>query len=141
MYPIAIYESLVSDSRLYDDFGIGSDRIVELQSHDTRPFDTGYWIVIDIKDQIINTTVNRGPRTVYAWVHTPDKDERDYTIINRILKVIDEVFSAVELWVGSDQVRITEMKRISVSENLRDEGWSTIARHADYRVLYDDSMA
>lgn len=133
-----VHELLAGQPRLVA-LGISGQRIKESQSVDERPFDDGVFIVANFEEQSLIPTLNRGPRVVTVWVHSCDDRSRDYRPIDRILSVIDDVFSSVEHYTGSDGVRITGLRRQGRSGNLRDPGWNTIARTATYSILYDES--
>jgi hypothetical protein len=133
-----VHELLAGNPRLVA-FGVSSQRIIELQSVDERPFNDGVFIVANFEEQSLIPTLNRGPRVVTLWVHSCDDRSRDYRPIGRILSVVDQIFADVEHYTGSDGVRITGFRRQGRSGNLRDPGWNTIARNATFDVLYDES--
>ncbi|KWX19888.1 hypothetical protein AFM11_33455 [Mycolicibacterium wolinskyi] len=138
MIPSVCHELLAGDSAL-NTLGITADRIKERQSVDIRPFDSGHFIVVSADEQLYVPSINRGPRTLTVWVHTPWDRSRNYREIDRILNRIDDIYSGVTHAVGSDDVRVTMIRKTGRSGNLRDEGWKTIARNATYGVLYDEA--
>lgn len=133
-----VHELLAGNPRLVA-LGVSGQRITELQSTDEKPFDEGVFIVVNFEEQSLIPSLNRGPRVVTMWVHSCDDRSRDYRPIDRILSVIDDVFSSAEHYTGTDGVRITGFRRQGRSGNLRDPGWNTIARTATFDVLYDES--
>jgi hypothetical protein len=130
---------LLADQPALAALGVSGDRIKELQSTDERPFNDGHFVIANFEEQSLIPTLNRGPRVVTLWVHSCDDRSRDYRPIDRILRAIDDVFSSVEHYTGSDGVRITGFRRQGRSGNLRDPSWETIARTATYSILYDES--
>lgn len=148
MIPIVIYEKLADDETLQD-YGVNGDRIFELQSLDERPFDNGYFIVINWQESTVYSQTYTGmgngipkaPRVMMVWVHTPKDQTRDYRQIDRILNRIDDLLLPMEHQTGSDNIRVTCIARQGRSGNLIDDGWKTIARNATYGVLYDESTA
>lgn len=148
MLPMAIYESLVEDTGL-NNLGIEEGRVFELQSVDERPFDSGYFLVINWQESTIYSQtytgmgngVGKAPRVMTLWVHTPLDQTRDYRLIDRILNRIDAILLPVEHKTGSDGMRVTCIAKQGRSGNLIDDGWKTITRNATYGVLYDESTA
>ena len=144
MIPAAIYEKLSGDSYLQSECGITGEHIFELQSVDERPFDDGYFIVINwlesnISQVLGSSAIGKGPRTMTLWVHSPLDRGRDFRPIDKILNRVDELLLSMEQEIGSDNVRITCITKQGRSGNLIDDGWKTIARNATYGVLYDES--
>lgn len=148
MIPIIIYETLVADSQLQA-CGINNSRVLELQSIDERPFDDGYYIVMNWQESTspglsfngVQNTAQKPPRTMTLWVHSPFDKGRDYRIIDRILNRVDKLLLAMENTKGSDNIRLTCVTKQSRSGNLIDDGWKTIARNTTYSVLYDEYAA
>jgi hypothetical protein len=148
MIPITIYETLAADSQLQA-CGINSNRILELQSVDERPFDEGYYIIMNWQESTspglsfngIQNTDQKAPRTMTLWVHSPFDKGRDYRIIDRILNRVDKLLLAMENVKGSDNIRLTCVTKQGRSGNLIDDGWKTIARNSTYAVLYDEYAA
>lgn len=148
MIPIAIYETLTEDQTLQN-YGITTERVLELQSIDERPFDDGCFVVINWQESsgfglmngAIQNTVQKPPRTMMIWVHSPSDRSRDYRILDRILNRIDELLLPIEHKLGSDDIRVSCVVKQGRSGNLTDDGWKTISRNATYGVLYDEYMA
>lgn len=148
MMPVAVYESLAGDSIL-NDLGITGDRIFELQSVDQRPFDEGYWLIVNWQESSVysqtytgmSNGIPKAPRVMTIWVHTPLDSTRDYTIITRILNRIDAILLPMVHVTGSDGVRVTCVAKQGRSGNLADDGWKTTTRNATFGVLYDESAA
>lgn len=148
MIPTVIYETLSTDTALQQS-GINPQRIFELQSLDERPFNDGYYIVINWQESTnvglnfngIQNTFQKSPRTMTLWVHSPLDQGRDYRIIDRILNRVDTLLLAMEQRKGSDNIRLTCVTKQGRSGNLIDDGWKTITRNATYAVLYDEYAA
>lgn len=140
MIPAGVHDLLKADPDLIA-LGITSTRIKELQSCDQRPFESGYFVVINFEDFDITGGVDRGPQDMTVHVHTPLERERNYRTILRIQERIRVILTGVEQYVGSDGVRITQIKRTGQSGNLMDDGWKTITRNTVYSVLFDVSAA
>ena len=138
MIPSGVHELLANDGALVA-MGISGLRIIERESTDVRPFANGYFVVVSFEESDHRASVRRGPRVMTLWVHTPWDRSRDYRPIDRILSRIDQLFSGVEHYTGSDGVRITGIRKAGASGNLRDPAWKTICRNAAYQVLYDES--
>ncbi|AZS12565.1 tail terminator [Mycobacterium phage DrLupo] len=136
MHPAVLYDKIVHDPEM-NSLGITPSRFKELDSIDKRPFDSGYFIVTRWLDQDLHPTINRGPRDLMVWVHTPKDRSRNFLILERILERINDIWASVEAESGTDGVRVTSVKRRGQSGNLEDEGWKTIARNATFSVLYD----
>lgn len=149
MIPVLIYEKIAGDSYLQSECGISEDRVFELQSLDKRPYDNGYFIVINWQESTISfqgytgigNGITKAPRVMTIWVHSPKDVGRDYRPLDKILNRLDELLLPIEHQVGSDGVRVTCVTRQGRSANLIDDGWKTIARNATYGVLYDESAA
>lgn len=143
MLPMAIYESIVDDNELQN-LGISEGKVFELQSVDERPVDSGYFVVINWQESTVysnNTGINKAPRFMMIWVHTPQDETRDYRLIDRILNRLDDILLPIEHKTGSDGMRVTCITKQGRSGNLIDDGWKTIARNATYGVLYDETTA
>ena len=142
MMPSVIYELLAADEQL-EDLGITSDRIVESQSVDSRPFNDGFFVTISFEELIMSavTIIARGPRTMTVAVHQNWDTGRDYRPIDKILNRIDQLLLPIEQAIGSDGVRVSKVMRQGRSANMADEGWKTITRTATYGVLYDEYAA
>lgn len=145
MIPMAIYESMAQDTILQQ-CGITSSRILELQSVDERPFDSGHFVIVNWQESTIYSQTYTGmengivkaPRVMTLWVHSPLDRGRDYRLIDRILNRIDLILLPFDQRVGSDNVRVTCVHKQGRSGNLIDDGWKTITRNATYGVLYDE---
>lgn len=146
MQPVLIFDTLANDPEL-NSYGIDDTRIFELQSVDERPSDNGYFIILNWQESTSYTqalglgqsSINRSPRVLTLWVHTPMDRTRDYAPIDRILNRVDNLLLSIEQQIGADDIRITCITRQGRSANLIDDGWKTIARNATYGVLYDES--
>lgn len=146
MIPMAIYESLTQDDEL-EELGITEGKVFEMQSVDERPVDNGYFVIINWQESTVYSQtytgmangINKAPRVMMLWVHTPMDKTRDYRIIDRILNRVDEILLPIEHKIGSDGMRVTCISKQGRSGNLIDDGWKTIARNATYGVLYDES--
>lgn len=147
MIPVLIYEKLAQDSYLQNECGITSNRIFELQSIDERPFNDGYFIVVNWQESTIYSQTYTGmqkgipkaPRVMTLWVHTPMDKSRDFRPIDKILNRIDALFLGMEHQTGTDGIRVTCIDKQGRSGNLIDDAWKTIARNATYGVLYDEN--
>lgn len=146
MFPIIIHQRISQDSILNSQFGINESRVLELQSVDSRPFDNGYYIIVNWQESTIYSQtytgmqngIARAPRVMTLWVHTPMDRSRDYRPIDKILNRIDATLLTIEQQSGSDGVRVTCIDKQGRSGNLIDDGWKTITRNATYGVLYDE---
>lgn len=138
MIPAGVHELLAADGALVA-LGISGLRIIERESTDVRPFSDGHFVIVAVEEQNYVPHVRRGPRVMTVWVHTPEDVTRDYRQIERILSRIDAVLSGVTHHTGTDGVRITGIRKVGASGNLRDPAWKTICRNATYQVLYDES--
>lgn len=141
MIPVVIYEKIIADTIL-NDLGISDGRVFELQSVDERPFNEGYFLVINWQESGIPTfsAISRSPRIMSVWVHTPMDRTRDYAQIEKILNRIEILFFNLEQQTGSDGIRVTCIIKQGRSGNLIDDAWKTITRNATYGVLYDESV-
>ena len=149
MLPVIVYEKITQDSVLQNDFGINGSRVLELQSVDQRPFDNGYFVIINWQESTIYSQtytgmqngIVRAPRVMTLWVHQPLDRGRDFRPIDQILNRIDQLLLPVEQESGSDGMRVTCIAKQGRSGNLVDDAWKTITRNATYGVLYDETMA
>lgn len=142
MMPSIIYEALAGNAALIS-AGITSDRIIESQSVDERPFATGLFITIRFGEMSVPTmsAVGKNTRACTVAVHKAWDDSRDYRPLTSILNKVDAVLLNLELATGTDNLRLTCVTRQGRSGNLVDEGWETISRTATYGVLYDEYAA
>ena len=130
MRPILIYDLLNT---------IQPGRVHESQSLDSRPHADGYFITVNMEESTIaNSAIGRGPRTITIAVHHNADIDRNYGPITDILNSIDDVILPITDQIGSDGVRVSQVKRQGRSGNLLDEGWNTITRTATYGVLYNE---
>lgn len=139
MIPSIIYEKLSTDTYLTTQCGITASRVVELQSVDQRPFDDGAFIVVNWQESSSYGVLEKAPRVMTIWVHSPLDRGRDYRVIDKVLNRIDGILIPIEQLKGTDNVRVTCINKVGRSGNLIDDGWKTIARNATYRVLYDET--
>lgn len=143
MHPSILYDSIKADPALTA-LGITPSRIKELDSVDKRPFDSGVFIIMRWLDQNLHPTINRGPRDLMVWVHTPKERNQSFLVLERILERVNDIWchtpgvsDGIAGQTGTDGVRVTSVKRPGQSGNLEDEGWKTFARNATFSVLYD----
>lgn len=149
MLPAIIHEKISQDSTLTSQFGLNANKVLELQSIDKRPFDSGYFVVINWQESTIYSQTYTGmqkgivkaPRVMTLWVHTPMDRSRDYRPLDKILNRIDDLLLPIEQQSGTDGMRVTCISKQGRSGNLIDDAWKTITRNATYGVLYDERMA
>jgi hypothetical protein len=142
MIPSAIYEA-ISGSPALSEIGITPERIIESQSIDSLPFQTGYFVTINFEEISMSsvTSLSRGPRTCTIAVHHSWDEDRDFGPLTSILNKIDAVLLPLEATTGEDGLRVTAVRRQGRSGNLVDEGWKTITRTATYGVLFNEYVA
>ena len=128
MRPSVIYDVLAD---------LDPDRILESQSVDTRPFDTGVFLTVSFEEQTLVRGIRRGPQIMTVAAHQCWNETRDYTLINVILNEVQRRFEAVENETGTDGVRVSCIIPEARGRNTVDEGWQTITRTATYRVLHN----
>jgi hypothetical protein len=133
MRPALIYDILAD---MIDD-----ERVFESQSLDTRPFNEGgIFIVVSMEEQSYGGNVmRRGPQICTIATHQNWNEKRDYNPHHDLHNLMKKYFMAVAGDVGSDGVRVTEVRPQGRSANVTDEGWETITVFATYGVLYDQS--
>jgi hypothetical protein len=140
MRPSLIYEILTGDTELQFR-GISNDRVIESQSIDSRPFSTGYFITVNMEEgEIGGGAIQKGPRNVTFAVHHPMEADRDYGPVTDILNCVDRLLRAIDDDIGSDGVRVSQVRRGARSGNLIDEGWNTIKRTATFGVSYNEYL-
>lgn len=139
MRPSLIHELLVADATLQG-LGIDADRIMESQSIDTRPFDSGVFLTVSFEETSYTLPINRGPVIMTLAGHIPMDDGRDFTDIHIALNAAQVVLTAIENGVGNDGVRVGQASPLGRGANQTDEGWMTLTKTATYRVLYDESL-
>ena len=135
MRPAALYDLLAGDDELVA-LGITPSRIKEHSGQDTRPFDSGYFIIIRFNEFSYNETVQRGPRNINVNVHTPWDRTRTYGKHEDILKRVTEIYRGAEQVTGQDGIVVSQIRKTGQSENMRDEGWETLTQSCTYHVLY-----
>ena len=148
MIPVGVCELLENDIDL-NALSITPDRIFELQSLDSRPVQDGYCLVINWQESTLysqtytgmHNGIDRAPRVMQIHAHGCMEQTRHYNMIDRILNRVDTILTGVEHYIGTDNVRITCIRKSGRSGNLTDEGWRTVTRTAVYGVLYDESAA
>lgn len=128
MRPSVIYDVLAD---------LDPDRILESQSVDTRPFDTGVFLTVSFEEQTLVRGIRRGPQIMTIAAHQSWNETRDYTLINVVLNEVQRRLEAVENEIGDDGVRVSCIIPEARGRNTVDEGWQTITRTATYRVLHN----
>lgn len=128
MRPSVIYDVLVD---------LDPDRILESQSVDTRPFDTGVFLTVSFEEQTLVRGIRRGPQIMTIAAHQSWNETRDYTLINVVLNEVQRRLEAVENETGDDGVRVSCIIPEARGRNTVDEEWQTITRTATYRVLHN----
>lgn len=126
---------------LLDGVVVSAGKVVEAQSMDTRPVETGIFITVTMEETTFTRGIRRGPRTMTIAVHQPWIESRDYDPLTDILNEIQGIFRIVADTTGSDGVRVTCLTPLGRGGNTEDEGWQTITRTATYGVLYDETAA
>lgn len=136
MTPIALFDAITADATL-NALGITADTVFESQSlrGDERPHAQGLFVVIDVLEPTFDAVLRRGSRTVDVAVHVADDITRSYATIDSILNAVDSALLPLEHVTGTDNVRVTCVRRVGRSGNLVDPGWHAIFRHAAHSVL------
>jgi len=135
MRPSLIYDKLIANTGLIS-LGITADRVIESQSIDDRPFQTGLFITVSFEETVWNSPIGTGPVNTTIAAHIPWDDGRDYTDIHLALNYIQEQFREIENEIGSDDVLVSQVQATGRGANQSDEGWKTITKTATYRVSY-----
>lgn len=138
-----IEELLTTDAELIA-LGIDEDAVFNQHDIDERPFANRRFIVLRWEEATnfsqsytgMRNGLNRAPRMLTIWVHSPIKFSTDFEAIDQILDRIDLIFDAVEGVAGSDGYTVTVIRNSGRSGDLKDEGWQTITRNGAYAVLY-----
>lgn len=139
MRPALIYDLISTDATLA---GYGVTDVVESQSIDERPNDANYFVTIRIAEEVFTQVpVPHGPYTMIITVHKSWDQSRDYAPINRILRRVEQLLLPIENLVGTDGVRVAQVRRRGWSENQTDEGYKTIKRWATFAVSHDEFAA
>lgn len=135
MRPSGLYERLATDADLLV-LGVSPSRIKEYQATDTRPFDSGYFLIVRMNEFSYVSGVERGPRNVEIRCHVPWNRTRNYDTIEQILNRVDQIYKETEQFTGQDGTVISQIRKTGRSENARDEGWETLYQSSTYHVLY-----
>lgn len=143
-----LMERLKADSILNDDLEVAG-YIFEQQSLGKRPRHDGPYVVFNWQESTLYSQtytgmqngIDKAPRVLQVWAHFPKDVSTDYDDLNRILNRIDAIFGELIHQTGTDNQRVTMVRKAGRSANLQDEANKTITRHAVYGVLYDEIAA
>ena len=87
---------------------------------------------------LATSVLEKGPRTFVVAVHTSSDETRDYSIIDKIISRVSEIYREMENVSGADGCRVSQVRCRGRSGNLVDEAWKTINRTVTYGVLYQE---
>lgn len=140
----ALIEILLWSDPILNEMGIDNTTVFNQHDIDERPFDDRRFIVLRWEEATnfsqsytgMRNGLNRAPRMLTVWVHSPIKYSTDFEAIDQILDRIDLIFDHVEGAEGSDGYTVTLIRNSGRSADLKDEGWQTVTRNGAYAVLY-----
>ena len=133
MMPSLIYEKLIN---------IFPDRVYESQSLKSCPRNDGYFVTVSLEEfSIPNVAIGRGIRTMTIAIHHNAELDKNYIPITHLMNLIDEEILLIDDEFGTDNIRVSQVRRLGRSGNLIDEGWNTITRNATYGVSYNEYAA
>ena len=78
---------------------------------------------------------SKGPRLLTIWAHWPEEKTTDFVRLDKILDRVRKILTPLEDIIGGDGYRLTNVKFVGASEDMKDPGFKTITRNAAFEVL------
>ena len=130
----AFFNALVTDPYL-NSIGIDEDSVFHNYSSEERPRDDGPFIILRWQAQSAPRFEDvKSPQPVRLWVHWPYKLTNDYFKLVKILDEIDSLTKELRDIDGEDGYSLAFVEIGDRSDDIWDDGFQTIAKHAGYQV-------
>lgn len=138
----AIFDALLADSRLVA-LGFDADSIMINYDGEQRPTDEMFLVLAwETEDTALRGDDNftRGFRPFTIWMHIYREFSTDYTRIDSINNILDDVFENMIHVAGADGQTVSLVEKAGRSRDMRDDAYQTICRSASYRVLSRETV-
>lgn len=134
----AIYDAALADSRLVA-LGLDEDSLLVNYDGEQRPVDRMFivmgWGTDEIAMKGDDDLFIRRYKTVTFWVHLYREDTTDFSRLDRILDILDDIYLNMVHVQGTDGYTVTTVESAGRSRDMRDDAYQTICRSVSYRIL------
>lgn len=129
----AILDAILADSRLQA-LGFTTDNVCVAYDKDQRPSDTMF-MVLRFGIHNLDARIHRGPRDLVIWVHMWREFSTDYSHIDGVIEVLDDVLLNIIDTAGGDGQAVTCIEQGGRSGDFKDDTYQTLCRSTSYSVL------
>lgn len=137
-----VYSMLTTDVRMTD-LGFHADPqanvIVNYDGEQRPPItitsDNPMFLVIRWLNEDFDPMMKRGPRHFDIWLHMAREFSTDYTRIDDVIEVLDDVLTNILDTPGADGRSVTTIEQEGRSMDLQDDIYQTVCRQASYKMI------
>lgn len=94
------------------------------------------FLILRWEEQVPRIGVRRGPTVLTVWAHCPTSYSTDYSVVDALLNVVDNVLTTMEHVDGNDGQTVTEIRWTGRGSDMKDPGYETITKTSAFEVLY-----
>lgn len=136
-------DSLLQDPRLTDPLptglGLNAESILVNYDSEQRPTDEIFIVLGWMPEQtglVGDDNFTRPIKNLTVWVHMYKEFGTDFTIIDTILDIIDDIYENIIHVTGADGQTVSQVVKVpGRSRDMRDDAYQTMCRSASYQVL------
>lgn len=135
----AVLDAILADSRLIT-LGFNASNVLSNYDGEQRPLDANMFIVLRWEVQDVSMSgddgrVTRGVRHFSVWVHMLREWSTDYSHIDQVIEILDNILTNMINVSGRDGMTLTLVEPEGRSRDLRDDGYQTLCRQISYKML------
>ena len=135
-----ILSAILADDRLQD-LGFDASTVLTNYDADQRPQMTSTHLMFMVIRWGVQDTLwpsnesPSGPRHFDIWIHMPSESSTDYTHIDDVIEILDDIFGGIIQSAGGDGRTVSIIEREGRSGDFKDDVYQTICRSASYKLL------
>lgn len=114
--------------------GFNDDNVKVNYDGDQRPSDKMFMSLL-WGQKTVDPRIKRGPTDLTIWVHMYKGFSTDYTRIDDVIEVLDDVLTNIIDTAGADGRTVSQIEEGNKSRDSRDSGYETLCRSASYKVF------
>ena len=133
---VAVFNALTTNEAL-NTLGIDLDSVFHNYTLEERPIKAGPFVILRWGE--MDRPPFKGVKSfvrLTLWVHWPLEETNDFSKIDNLLDICDEVLENMNGESGIDGYTITCVRSTGRSGDLKDDGFQTISKNASYEVLF-----